>query len=57
MIDAVPVRQRIKRAIKELETELEEIGYEGADADKHLHLRGKLEGLKLALNYVEDAIR
>lgn len=57
MFDPVELRQRMKRAVKELERMADEIREEGVDAERHIHLKSKAEGLKLGLSYIEEQLR
>lgn len=57
MFDPIELRKRMKRAIKELDKMADEIREDGVDAERHIHLKSKTEGVKLALGYLEDEIK
>lgn len=56
-MSVIELRRRMKRAIKELEGMAEEIRHEGVDSERHIHLKSKAEGVKLALGYLEEAAK
>lgn len=56
-MNVIELRRRMKRAIKELDKMADEIREDGVDAERHIHLKSKAEGIKLALGYLEDEIK